>query len=219
MIVRRFQFTPENIQDLRPDEVFVFGSNEAGAHAGGAARVAWEKFGAIWGQGRGLQGQSYALPTLDENLQCLTIGQVRSNIREFLRTVDQYRGQKVFLLTKVGCGIAGFRISQIASAFWDESRTYYGDDWFPYVGCLPENLVIPEEFYDYMPRDLRSSAVFNRINSDLLFIERQIVALKQKATAATDPEGREAIHDSLRDAESQRNILKEELQDFIREVI
>lgn len=54
------KFTPEMITELRDNEVFVFGSNLAGRHAGGAARFAYNKFGAIWGQGEGLQGQSYA---------------------------------------------------------------------------------------------------------------------------------------------------------------
>lgn len=60
----RPKFTPENISTLSSDEVFVFGSNLAGNHAGGAARMAKLKFGAIWGQGVGLQGNSYAIPTM-----------------------------------------------------------------------------------------------------------------------------------------------------------
>lgn len=62
--MKRYEYTPERISSLKPDEVFVFGSNLAGMHAGGAARVAVNKFGAIWGQGVGLQGQSYAIPTM-----------------------------------------------------------------------------------------------------------------------------------------------------------
>lgn len=58
------RYTPERITELKANEVFVFGSNLAGAHAGGAARVALDKFGAVWGQGVGLQGQSYAIPTM-----------------------------------------------------------------------------------------------------------------------------------------------------------
>jgi len=58
------RITPEYITELKPNEIFVFGSNLAGAHGGGAARVARNKFGAIWGQGVGLQGQSYAIPTM-----------------------------------------------------------------------------------------------------------------------------------------------------------
>ena len=58
------RYTPEKITHLKENEIFVFGSNLAGAHGGGAARIAYEKFGAIWGQGVGLQGQSYGIPTM-----------------------------------------------------------------------------------------------------------------------------------------------------------
>ena len=58
------EYTPDNIESLGPDEVFVFGSNLQGIHAGGAARVALEKFGAVMGQGVGIQGQAYAIPTM-----------------------------------------------------------------------------------------------------------------------------------------------------------
>lgn len=58
------RYTPEMITELKEDEIFVFGSNLAGAHGGGAARVAYNKFGAVWGQGVGLQGQSYGIPTM-----------------------------------------------------------------------------------------------------------------------------------------------------------
>jgi len=58
------EFTPERITELKPNEIFVFGSNLAGAHGGGAARLAYNRFGAIWGQGVGLQGQSYGIPTM-----------------------------------------------------------------------------------------------------------------------------------------------------------
>ena len=58
------RITPERISNLRPGEIFVFGSNLAGMHGGGAARIAVDRFGAIMGQGVGLQGQSYAIPTM-----------------------------------------------------------------------------------------------------------------------------------------------------------
>ena len=57
------KFTPERIVSLAENEIFVFGSNLAGAHGGGSARIAYDKFGAVWGNGVGIQGQSYAIPT------------------------------------------------------------------------------------------------------------------------------------------------------------
>lgn len=66
------ELTPENIQELKENQIFVFGSNMNGNHAGGAARLAVEKFGAIMGQAEGIQGQSYAIPTLDKDMQKVT---------------------------------------------------------------------------------------------------------------------------------------------------
>ena len=62
MTMTERRYTPEDIRELGPGEVFVFGSNLSGMHGGGAARVAYEKFGAVWGQGTGLQGRSYGIP-------------------------------------------------------------------------------------------------------------------------------------------------------------
>ena len=72
-------FTPEWITELEPNEIFVFGSNLAGAHGGGAARVAMDRFGAQWGQGVGLQGQSYAIPTMQGGVET-----IRPYVSEFL---------------------------------------------------------------------------------------------------------------------------------------
>ena len=65
------EHTPERISALKPNEIFVFGSNLAGMHGGGAARIAYDRFGAIWGQGVGLQGQSYAIPTMQGGVEPL----------------------------------------------------------------------------------------------------------------------------------------------------
>lgn len=69
--VKQPEYTPEYINRLEPEEVFVFGSNLAGHHGGGAARAALNKFGAIWGQGVGLQGQSYAIPTMQGGVETI----------------------------------------------------------------------------------------------------------------------------------------------------
>ena len=103
--------TPDNIQTLKPGEVFVFGSNLQGMHLGGAARLAYESFGAIWGQGVGLQGQSYALPTMS-----LSLEEIARYVDEFILFADQHP-ELTFLVTRVGCGIAGFSDEQIAPLF------------------------------------------------------------------------------------------------------
>lgn len=103
--------TPEFIRNLENDEIFVFGSNLAGAHGGGAARIAAERFGAIMGQGVGLQGQSYAIPTMQGG-----VNTILPYVEEFIDFAEQHPKLN-FLVTKIGCGIAGFTPKQIAPLF------------------------------------------------------------------------------------------------------
>ena len=124
-------FTPENITKLKQDEVFVFGSNKAGNHVGGAARVAVEKFGAIMGHGEGLQGQSYAIPTLDEQMDKVSTEELTRSVRRFA-DYTRHNTDKVFYVTKIGCGIAGFSVEEIVEVFKSVS---FGD-----------NVVLPQEF-------------------------------------------------------------------------
>lgn len=107
------EYTPENINSLKPDEVFVFGSNLAGNHAGGAARTARQKFGAIMGQGTGLQGQSYAIPTMQGGVET-----IRPYVDEFINFAKAHPELK-FYVTRIGCGIAGFKDAEIAPLFAD----------------------------------------------------------------------------------------------------
>lgn len=103
--------SPDNIQSLQPNEVFVFGSNLAGSHGGGAALVAYRKFGAIWGQGVGLQGQSYGIPTMHGGVE-----EIKPYVDEFITFARQHQ-ELVFLVTRVGCGIAGFTDEEMAPLF------------------------------------------------------------------------------------------------------
>ena len=105
------RITPEHIKSLKNNEIFVFGSNLAGAHAGGAARVAVEKFGAVMGQGIGLQGQSYTIPTMQGGPDTIL-----PYVEEFIRFADMHP-ELTFLVTKFGCGIAGFTPREIAPLF------------------------------------------------------------------------------------------------------
>lgn len=114
------------INKLKDNQIFVFGSNLAGNHMGGAALQAKEKFGAEDGVGEGLIGQSYAFPTLGYELEKLTERElVRSRDNLYKCAVEN--PDKEFLLTKVGCGIAGYPEEQMASLFAN----------------LPENVVLP----------------------------------------------------------------------------
>ena len=109
--IPRPAFTPERITSLRADEVFVFGSNLAGMHGGGAAYAAFKKFGAIWGRGVGLQGQSYAIPTMQGGVE--TIRPYVDAFIDFARS----RPDLFFYVTRIGCGIAGFADAEIAPLF------------------------------------------------------------------------------------------------------
>lgn len=122
------KFTPENITSLEQDEIFVFGSNLAGIHAGGAARVAYERFGAIMGQGVGIQGQSYAIPTMHGGVE-----EIKPYVDEFIALAREW-DQNTFYVTRIGCGIAGFTDEEIAPLFADAVELY--------------NVRLPESFYN-----------------------------------------------------------------------
>lgn len=102
---------PAEISQLGPNEIFVFGSNLAGAHGGGAAHAAYRKFGAVMGVGVGLQGRSYAIPTMQGGVE--TIKPYVDQFIEFARINPHLK----FLVTRIGCGIAGFRDVEIAPLF------------------------------------------------------------------------------------------------------
>ena len=101
----RKRITPALITELKENEIFVFGSNIHGMHGGGAARIAYQKFGAEMGNGEGLQGQSYALPTM-EGLE-----NTKKAVDNFIICAKAHK-ELIFLVTPVGCGIAGFRDSE-----------------------------------------------------------------------------------------------------------
>ncbi len=103
--------TPNRITTLQENEIFVFGSNLRGMHGGGAARIAMDLFGAIMGQGVGLQGQSYAIPTMQGGVET-----IKPYVDEFIEFAKQHPELK-FLVTRIGCGIAGFHDEEIAPLF------------------------------------------------------------------------------------------------------
>ncbi|MBQ8760495.1 MAG: hypothetical protein IJZ06_03625 [Bacteroidales bacterium] len=105
------RFTPDFITELKENEIFVFGSNLQGMHGGGAARIAYERFGAIWGQGVGLQGQSYGIPTMHGGVDA-----IKPYVDEFIEFAKSHP-EMIFLVTRIGCGIAGFRDEEIAPLF------------------------------------------------------------------------------------------------------
>ena len=127
---KRCRFTPEQIDSLSSDEVFVFGSNLSGRHGGGAARAALNKFGAVYGQGVGLQGQSYAIPTMQGGVE--TIAPYVDDFIDFAKR----HNDKFFYVTRIGCGIAGFRDEDIAPLFKEALNL--------------SNVCLPESFVDVL---------------------------------------------------------------------
>ena len=110
MIDKR-RITSDHIESLEPNEVFVFGSNLQGSHGGGAACAAFNNFGAVWGQGVGMQGQSYAIPTMQGGVETIA-----PYVDEFIEYAKNHP-EKQFLVTEIGCGIAGFIPYEIAPLF------------------------------------------------------------------------------------------------------
>ena len=121
------RITPVLITEPEPGQIFVFGSNAKGFHAGGAARTALERFGAEWGKGEGLQGQSYAIPTM-EGLES-----TREAVDRFTAFATIHP-ELTFLVTAVGCGIAGYSPKEIAPMFVVASK-------------LP-NVFLPQSFWE-----------------------------------------------------------------------
>lgn len=101
---------------MSPREIFVFGSNLAGRHGKGAALVALKQHGAIRGLGEGLAGSSYALPTKDARIKTLPLDAIRRHVETFL-AVARRRPDLCFMVTAIGCGLAGYEPREIAPMF------------------------------------------------------------------------------------------------------
>ncbi len=102
-----------------PGQIFVFGSNQSGIHGAGAARAAHQHYGAAWGVGEGLTGGSYALPTVRENIAGpLPLADINVAVERFL-TYANHNPESRFLVTRVGCVLAGYSDEEIAPMFAD----------------------------------------------------------------------------------------------------
>lgn len=137
------RFTPDRIESLKPTEVFVFGSNVQGEHVGGAALFAMNNFNAINGKGFGIQGHSYAIPTcirLWNGVKRYTkpfdnVEQIKPFVEAFISDAKKFCCT-TFYVTKIGCGIAGFKVSEVAELFRP---------------CLElENVILPKEFVEWL---------------------------------------------------------------------
>ncbi len=124
--------SPQWITTLAEDEIFVFGSNLEGLHGGGAALLAYERFGAVWGQGAGLQGKSYGIPTMHGGVDVIA-----PYVDDFIAFAREHRELR-FLVTEIGCGIAGFTVGEMAPLFKDAMDE--------------ENIYLPQRFIDILEK-------------------------------------------------------------------
>lgn len=127
---KKGRVTPSWIDDLQENQVFVFGSNLAGMHGGGAARVARLRFGAVMGNGVGMQGRSYAIPTMQGGTET-----IRPYVNAFIAYAKEHP-ELTFLVTPIGCGIAGFEPEDIAPLFEEASNV--------------ENIWLPKSFWEVL---------------------------------------------------------------------
>lgn len=124
------------ITELRDNEVFVFGSNEAGRHGRGAARQAMS-WGAVYGVGEGLQGQTYGIPTKDYNINTLLPIYIDNYVQRFIKFTWTHPSTR-FLVTEIGCGLAGHKVETIAPMFT------------AVVEMNLDNVILPERFYNFI---------------------------------------------------------------------
>ena len=122
------RISPDRIDNLEEDQIFVFGSNLAGNHGAGAAATAMNNFGAIWGNGVGRQGKSYAIPTMHGG-----VDEINPYVDEFIQFAENNR-YLTFFVTRIGCGIAGFTDEEMAPLFEEAASL--------------DNVYLPKTFWD-----------------------------------------------------------------------
>ena len=122
--------------------IFVFGSNTKGIHGAGAAKVARDRFGAELGVGKGMQGNAYAIPTKDQDLNPLPILSIYSYVQDFLKYAKDNPGKR-FWLTAIGTGLAGFSCEQMARMF---------------ENCILDNISYPDCFAQYLQKEPNSNS-------------------------------------------------------------
>lgn len=129
------KYTPEFITSLKSNEIFVFGSNTEGRHGKGAALIAKNKFGAIYGQSHGRQGKSYAICTkaLNKGLRSVPLKEIWLQLVELYKYAYNHP-ELVFYVSKIGCSLGGYKVSEIAGLFIQLNHV------------KPLNIILPKEF-------------------------------------------------------------------------
>lgn len=214
-----YQYHDENIiKALDSNTIFVFGSNMGGQHLAGAAKTALEHFGALTGVGRGWSGQSYAIPTMNEHLQQMPLSQIQHYIDDF-KIYTKNHPKMTYFITSIGCGIAGYKVEEIA----------------PMFNGISQNVILPQSFRPFVEKALpkltqkllqiifRDSVIFNTEPNELI----DILALSENEKSLakillntpiypTDSNGRDRtfeIKDILHNLESKKVEFQNNLQE------
>jgi hypothetical protein len=131
------RISSRQITKLEKNEIFVFGSNEAGIHGAGAAKQA-RQWGAEIGRGFGLYGQTFAIPTKDYTIQTLPLPMINFYVDSFIKSTENTPHLK-YLVTEIGCGLAGYNVNNIAPLFAEA------------IDC--ENIFLPESFWIVLKKE------------------------------------------------------------------
>jgi hypothetical protein len=143
-MIPQHRITPANVTALESDQVFVFGSNIAGKHGAGAAKLAKARFGAKQGVGRWMTGQCYAIPTKDFWLRTQSLEEIAEEVSIFAEFSGR-RTDKRFIVTEIGCGLAGYKPEQIAPMF----------SWA--IG--QENILLPFRFWEIILKNRNNEGI------------------------------------------------------------
>lgn len=171
------KYTPDNIIYLTANEVFVFGSNLAGEHGGGAARMAYNKFGAVWGKGVGHYGRTYAIPTMQGGVET-----IKPYVDDFI-LYAQNNPHLLFYVTRIGCGIAGFKDADIAPLFADA------------VGI--RNIVLPKSFVDILETSLMPKHLRPKVYGQTRTMVDMLIAMNKDAHFSSAQEAFDALFSHL----------------------
>lgn len=214
-----YQYHDESIiKSLDSNTIFVFGSNLAGQHTDGAAKTALTHFGALSGVGRGWSGQSYAIPTMNEHLQQMPLSQIEHYVEDF-KIYSKNHPKMTYFLTSVGCGIAGYKVEEIA----------------PMFKGISHNVIFPQSFRPFVEKTLpkltkkllhtlfRESVIFNSAPNELIDVlaltdnEKSFARiLLNTPMLPTDSNGRDRvfeIEDILHNLKNQQVIFEHHAED------
>lgn len=189
----KFNFTPDFVMELGKNEVFVFGSNLNGAHSGGASLMALRNFGAEWGSAEGMQGQSYAIPT---DIRGEAVGNVSSYLQKHIDKFIEYakgHQDKIFLVTKVGCGNAGFDENFMAQ-FFKEALDM-------------NNVRLPREFVHILTKEKTEDDGTQRIYNLIILDESgSMEAIEEQAISGLN-ETFQTISNAQKDHQEQKHFI------------